>query len=82
MTPKHKEGMGSGYRVSITSDENGYQVLDLEGDAKELIILKESIVLNSNSADGAETDYDAVDAFYGDYRVDDLRRMREEQDKK
>ena len=82
MTPKHKEGMGTGYRVSITSDENGYQVLDLEGDAKELIILKESIVLNSNSADGAETDYDAVDAFYGDYRVDDLRRMREEQDKK
>ena len=81
MTPRHIEGMGTGYRVSLASNGNGYQVLDLEGDSKDCILAKEAIVLNSISKEDIETDYGAVDDFYGDYRIDSLQRMKEEQDK-
>ena len=81
MTPRHIEGMGTGYRVSLASNGNGYQVLDLEGDSKDCILAKEAIVLNSISKEDIETDYGAVDDFYGNYRIDSLQRMKEEQDK-
>lgn len=82
MDPEDFMGEGDMLRISVIPDGDGYKVLDIDSDSKDMLMVKEHLAIGETS--NIESNYAAVDEYFVgiERNVDELLQWMEEEQEK